>query len=195
VQAFLGNFLRHDGHFADAPAPVKRPTALHSPAARPAPVAQLDRASVYGTEGQRFESSRARSTETALESQISRRAVIPTRVLGGNRWEQQRCHGNLDRAPVAARSLGGVFGEAIERRSSAPRADSAHAAGVSSSGLEARPCSICTRNSTLAGVAFADLARSRSCPRSKSAPEPCSPQTVPLASIPGSARRAWGAPR
>ena len=37
------------------------PRALHSPAARPAPVAQLDRASVYGTEGQRFESSRARS--------------------------------------------------------------------------------------------------------------------------------------
>src|SRR5919108_5138849 len=28
---------------------------------RSAPVAQLDRASVYGTEGQRFESSRARS--------------------------------------------------------------------------------------------------------------------------------------
>ena len=36
------------------------PLALHSrAAARPAPVAQLDRASVYGTEGQRFESSRA----------------------------------------------------------------------------------------------------------------------------------------
>jgi hypothetical protein len=35
--------------------------ALDSRAARLAPVAQLDRASVYGTEGQRFESSRARS--------------------------------------------------------------------------------------------------------------------------------------
>ena len=39
--------------------------ALHSPAARPAPVAQLDRASVYGTEGQRFESSRARYETSA----------------------------------------------------------------------------------------------------------------------------------
>src|SRR4051812_47904923 len=32
---------------------------------RHAPVAQLDRASVYGTEGQRFESSRARSRSPA----------------------------------------------------------------------------------------------------------------------------------
>ena len=48
---------------ATSPTPRPRsagPRALHSPAARPAPVAQLDRASVYGTEGQRFESSRAR---------------------------------------------------------------------------------------------------------------------------------------
>src|SRR5204863_5298155 len=40
----------------DGPSAAGR--ALHSGA--PAPVAQLDRASVYGTEGQRFESSRAR---------------------------------------------------------------------------------------------------------------------------------------
>src|SRR5215212_6797644 len=38
--------------------PLRSP-ALQWPVA--APVAQLDRASVYGTEGQRFESSRARS--------------------------------------------------------------------------------------------------------------------------------------
>ncbi len=45
--------------------------ALHSPAARPAPVAQLDRASVYGTEGQRFESSRARSSESPAIAGLS----------------------------------------------------------------------------------------------------------------------------
>jgi hypothetical protein len=65
--------------------------------------------SVYGTEGQRFESSRARSTEMALESQISCRTVIWTHALGGNRWEQERCHEvtrRPDRAPVAATHSG-----------------------------------------------------------------------------------------
>ena len=42
---------------------------------QPAPVAQLDRASVYGTEGQRFESSRARCagrlTKRSLRGQVS----------------------------------------------------------------------------------------------------------------------------
>ena len=36
----------------------------------PAPVAQLDRASVYGTEGQRFESSRARHRKAPLIVEI-----------------------------------------------------------------------------------------------------------------------------
>src|SRR3954466_4215510 len=42
------------------PSPLQGVTATLS-ARFTAPVAQLDRASVYGTEGQRFESSRARS--------------------------------------------------------------------------------------------------------------------------------------
>src|SRR4051794_6705981 len=43
------------------PPPLRGGTATLLPRFA-APVAQLDRASVYGTEGQRFESSRARST-------------------------------------------------------------------------------------------------------------------------------------
>src|SRR4051794_15520833 len=42
------------------PSPLAPPAAARLSAAAQAPVAQLDRASVYGTEGQRFESSRAR---------------------------------------------------------------------------------------------------------------------------------------
>ena len=44
---------------------------LHSPPLS-APVAQLDRASVYGTEGQRFESSRARYTSRTDDGGVSR---------------------------------------------------------------------------------------------------------------------------
>src|SRR3954467_14890442 len=51
-----------------APAPGRR---LHSCIA--APVAQLDRASVYGTEGQRFESSRARSNSRIAAVPFTRR--------------------------------------------------------------------------------------------------------------------------
>ena len=61
LQALLGRAPRPLRPLRGRPGPGQPPArALHSPAARPAPVAQLDRASVYGTEGQRFESSRAR---------------------------------------------------------------------------------------------------------------------------------------
>jgi hypothetical protein len=43
----------------------------------PAPVAQLDRASVYGTEGQRFESSRARCVETPATAGFRRSGTPP----------------------------------------------------------------------------------------------------------------------
>src|SRR3954462_209218 len=46
---------------------------------RRAPVAQLDRASVYGTEGQRFESSRARwisPAPTSLQQDCCRTAMV-----------------------------------------------------------------------------------------------------------------------
>src|SRR5436189_227003 len=48
------------GASAGARRAAKWVEALPSTINRSAPVAQLDRASVYGTEGQRFESSRAR---------------------------------------------------------------------------------------------------------------------------------------
>ena len=61
LQARIGRLLRRYDKFADAPAPVPGRAGAKLPRrSRPAPVAQLDRASVYGTEGQRFESSRAR---------------------------------------------------------------------------------------------------------------------------------------
>src|SRR5688572_13039396 len=72
--------------------PAARALNCHA-AARPAPVAQLDRASVYGTEGQRFESSRARSTESLAKAGLSSfpgsssvlvaSAIVPTGVFGG----------------------------------------------------------------------------------------------------------------
>src|SRR6201999_2750354 len=43
---------------------------------RTAPVAQLDRASVYGTEGQRFESSRARSKSLQIETFLQRDDLV-----------------------------------------------------------------------------------------------------------------------
>jgi hypothetical protein len=53
------------------PSPLAAATLL----SRSAPVAQLDRASVYGTEGQRFESSRARSTNLAGRLDVAMRRV------------------------------------------------------------------------------------------------------------------------
>src|SRR3954453_7116428 len=50
-------------------------STLHDPIA---PVAQLDRASVYGTEGQRFESSRARYKTPAKQALYT--AVAPGRA-------------------------------------------------------------------------------------------------------------------
>src|SRR3954465_13474980 len=57
-----------------------------------APVAQLDRASVYGTEGQRFESSRARSgthrtrplaaRAGALDRGVLERGAVPAAQVG-----------------------------------------------------------------------------------------------------------------
>src|SRR3981081_4261542 len=44
---------------------------------RSAPVAQLDRASVYGTEGQRFESSRARSELPANQHFLAEHSESP----------------------------------------------------------------------------------------------------------------------
>src|SRR5215212_3016327 len=63
-----------------------------------APVAQLDRASVYGTEGQRFESSRARC-RIPLGKGISGRSRTPT---GGNRATP------MVLATAADRGAGGV---------------------------------------------------------------------------------------
>jgi hypothetical protein len=62
-------------------------------------------AAVYGTEGQRFESSRARSTKRRSRA----KSWAGSCRLGTVGWEQERCHevtGGLDRAPVAVRSLG-----------------------------------------------------------------------------------------
>src|SRR3954452_1698218 len=54
-------FMPHRG-FESRPLRPRAARYTRDAASRgPAPVAQLDRASVYGTEGQRFESSRARS--------------------------------------------------------------------------------------------------------------------------------------
>ena len=59
------------------------PLTLHDPQA---PVAQLDRASVYGTEGQRFESSRARWRRPASRASVTVRrsaaAASPARPHG-----------------------------------------------------------------------------------------------------------------
>ena len=43
-----------------------------------APVAQLDRASVYGTEGYKFESCQARFSKTASGERVTRREKSPT---------------------------------------------------------------------------------------------------------------------
>ena len=66
-----------------------------------APVAQLDRASVYGTEGQRFESSRAR-----LEPRRKRRVVAAVRAgaLDGDVVER----GAVPVAQVGGRLVGGL---------------------------------------------------------------------------------------
>src|SRR3712207_8851558 len=51
------------------PSPLTRAPLPSSAGAQPtAPVAQLDRASVYGTEGQRFESSRSEEHTSELQS-------------------------------------------------------------------------------------------------------------------------------
>src|SRR5918997_5183398 len=56
---------------------------------RSAPVAQLDRASVYGTEGQRFESSRARSTTSRRETLLGEKQEAKRRRRE-NREERER---------------------------------------------------------------------------------------------------------
>ena len=61
---------------------------------RPAPVAQLDRASVYGTEGQRFESSRARlgmriAVLTPLLA-VAALALLPAGAAAQNPWLERR---------------------------------------------------------------------------------------------------------
>src|SRR5215207_7921922 len=50
-----------------------------------APVAQLDRASVYGTEGQRFESSRARTAVAARKATPASGALVPGRADASGR--------------------------------------------------------------------------------------------------------------
>src|SRR3954464_11489543 len=69
---------------------------------RLAPVAQLDRASVYGTEGHRFESCRARRTETqrgpAGRRLNSRVAAVPF-TLRNLKADLQDVGSNFDGAP------------------------------------------------------------------------------------------------
>src|SRR3954454_3430173 len=93
-----------------APSPLPAPARgrrLHSCIA--APVAQLDRASVYGTEGQRFESSRARSSNGVLEPDLAAVVAGPTKSGGrgcGHGWEQSPSFGPAHRGPlVPARTM------------------------------------------------------------------------------------------
>src|SRR3954462_4954622 len=82
------------------PAPA-RGRRLHSCIA--APVAQLDRASVYGTEGQRFESSRARWVGLLQEPAIV--AESTTRPLRQERVRQLHCCGAGEMVAASARNL------------------------------------------------------------------------------------------
>jgi hypothetical protein len=72
------------------PSRVRIPPSPLYTAPPTAPVAQLDRASVYGTEGQRFESSRARSkdSEVCAHLQALSRTVPGTRRRGQDAREQ-----------------------------------------------------------------------------------------------------------
>src|SRR5205823_6988817 len=90
-------------HGADSSARPSRWTwsaggALHSGAL--APVAQLDRASVYGTEGHRFESCRARSEKCLLLRGFSATCVRSVSVCPAR--GKKRCSAS------SARTLGGV---------------------------------------------------------------------------------------
>src|SRR3954469_17053692 len=91
-----------------------------------APVAQLDRASVYGTEGQRFESSRARSTNPSAVG-------VFRLVANAAGWQQRGQRGNNEQvAPRADRGAGHLpawFEErgGLPRRGSSTQAVRPHA--------------------------------------------------------------------
>src|SRR3954462_1148685 len=73
------------------PSPLAPPAAARLSAAAQAPVAQLDRASVYGTEGQRFESSRARY-EPAANGGFSRLRIRKRRLTESRKGPETRAH-------------------------------------------------------------------------------------------------------
>src|SRR6478735_1830641 len=92
-------FTSHRG-FESRPLRSRPPTSDHQRVAAilggaHAPVAQLDRASVYGTEGHRFESCRARSRIWLYEGKSGRLS----NPLG---WQQRRPQGNSDRVATRA---------------------------------------------------------------------------------------------
>ena len=80
-----------------------------------APVAQLDRASVYGTEGQRFESSRAHFRKT-LEMGPCRQALVGIALRYEVVSPAVRSQQNLERVAECRLGAGEGFGQLDQLR-------------------------------------------------------------------------------